>query len=125
MHSILLFLLILVPAPKTEPPHPAIGVWQIEWGNLRPTVTLRADGTAEFIGDFAGKFEGRGWTAREGFDTVTIWFSEGEFQFSYNAEFVPATGTGTGSRTANARVVWDAPIRLRRLELLPMPREIK
>lgn len=43
----LLLILILVPAPKVEPPrpNPLIGAWALTWGSIEQTTFLYADGS--------------------------------------------------------------------------------
>lgn len=100
----LLLLLILVPAPKDNPPFP-VGSWSVEWGTLKQGMTFYPDGT------YSSPEYGVGfWTSdREG----NIWFSEQNDSTFYTMWIDPQAGVGTGWTHCRADGSYSGELRVR------------
>lgn len=120
MHTLLLMILILIPAPKTTPPapHPLVGGYALQWGAGEQSHVLHADGTCD------SQEYGPGlWTQD---DSGYIWFGERNNACQYVMHVDLATGQGTGWRVDDDGVPrGEVPVRIRRGERLPYPREVE
>lgn len=119
----LCLLLILVPAPRTEPApvNPLVGAWSFQWNEyVHQTTFLYADGTC-----FSPQFGAGKWSHSE---DGSIWFSERNDASRYVMIVDQFTGDGTGwsvdADTGEVRNAVNVGM-MRRGELLPMPREVQ
>ena len=111
-------LLILVPAPKIEPPREQsfAGAWFIEWGACRQETCFADDGSC-----YSPQFGAGTWANLE---DGGIWFSERDGTAHYVMSF-NRDGNGWGWCVTDGRHGEPVDVRIRRGELLPMPREVR
>lgn len=119
MHAILL-LLILVPAPKSEPIKkcPYVGAWCFSWGaSGEQTTHFYADGTC-----WSPEYESGVWSVD---DDGALWFSERNNESQYVMVIDWQAGGGSGWRWETGELRGNVAVVIRRGEKLPPPREVQ
>lgn len=111
----LALLLILVPAPKSQPvpTNPIIGPQAIDWGHVEQTTTFLEDGTCS-----SPEFGRGNWCILE---DGSIWFSERDGTAHYLMDRV----NGKGWCVTDGMHGFPVDVRIRKGERLQMPREAK
>jgi len=120
MHSLLLMLLILVPAPRVEQPKqpaPFCGAFTFWWEGGEQCTHFDRDGTC-----WCDQYGSGTWSEHEG----AIWFTEQDGEEQYMMVIDPATGKGHG-HFVDCDGCYGPPVLvlIRRGELLMMPRGIE